>query len=254
MRTYGQYCPIARASEVLAERWTPIILRNLLLGCTTFGEIADGAPGLSRTLLTTRLRELKRAGILEATPNPSGRGFVYQATEAGTDLAAVLAAMGVWGERWLELAPEHLDPGVVLHSWCSWYLARDLIPKRRVVVQFDFPDLPKKGAQLWVIFDGEQSEVCRKDPHFEVDLFVESESRALAEWHLGRIEWADAVRASRIRVIGPSSLARALPTWNRRSAAAHAKRRAAAIVQPPVKPDERRSKYRAPHVIRTAVS
>jgi DNA-binding HxlR family transcriptional regulator len=226
MRTYGQYCPIARASEVLAERWTPIILRNLLLGSTTFSEIAAGAPGLSRTLLTTRLRELERAGVVRLTPNPTGRRSRYQLTEAGKDLADVMKALETWGERWMELAPEHLDPGVVLHSWVSWYLAREQLPDRRVVVHFRFPGLPRKGAELWILFDRERSEVCRKDPGFEVELFVQAEPAALAEWHLGRIEWADALRAERIRVLGPSALARALPTWNRRSPAAHARRTA----------------------------
>jgi DNA-binding HxlR family transcriptional regulator len=97
MKTYGQYCPIARASEVLAERWTPIILRNLLLGSTTFSEIAAGAPGLSRTLLTTRLRELERAGVVQLTPNPTGRRSHYQLTEAGKDLADVMRPWGPGG-------------------------------------------------------------------------------------------------------------------------------------------------------------
>ena len=220
MRTYGQYCPIARASEILAERWTPIILRNLLLGSTTFGEIADGAPGLSRSLLTTRLRELERAGVVEITPAPKGRGHLYRPTEAGRDLAGVMAAMGTWGERWIELAPEHLDPGMVLHSWCHWYLERDRLPHHRVVAEFRFPDLPKKGGTLWLLFDGERSEVCQKHPGFEIDVYVEARSRALAEWHLGRIEWSDGLRDGTIVVTGPSGLAKALPTWNRRSAAA----------------------------------
>jgi hypothetical protein len=124
----------------------------------------------------------------------------------------------------MELAPEHLDPGVVLHSWCSWYLDRAQLPSTRVVVKFAFPDRPIKGGLLWVIFDGDRSEVCLHDPGFEIDLYVEAESRALAEWHLGRIEWADAIRTERIRVSGARALARALPTWNLRSAAARAVR------------------------------
>ena len=222
MRSYKQYCPIARASEILAERWTPIILRNLLNGSTTFTEIAEGAPGIPRSLLTSRLRELGRAGVVEAFPNPTGRGSRYRPTEAGRDLAGVMAAMGTWGERWMELAPEHLDPGVVLHSWCSWYLETDLLPPRRVVVRFDFPTLTKKGGVLWIIFETDRAEVCRKDPLFEVDLYVEAEPRALAEWHLGRIEWPDALLDGRISVRGSTDLARALPRWNRRSASARA--------------------------------
>jgi hypothetical protein len=135
----------------------------------------------------------------------------------------VMAALGTWGERWTELAPEHLDHGMVLGSWVTRFLARERLPERRVVVQFDFPGHPKKGSRAWIIVDGERSEVCQIYPGFEVDLFVEAEPRALIEWHLGRITWVDAVRADRIRVRGPSKLARALPTWNHLSPAAHIK-------------------------------
>ncbi len=221
MRTYGQYCPIARATEVLAERWTPIIIRNLLNGSTTFTEILEDAPGISRTLLTGRLRELEKAGVVEIRPNPSGNGSVYHLTEAGEDLQDVIVSIGMWGERWLDLGPQHVNPGVVLNSWCNWYLATDRLPSQRVVVRFDLPDEPKKTGQAWIIFDGDNSEVCRSHPGFEEDLVVTAESKALAEWHLGRIEWTDAIRAGRIQVLGPPRLARALPNWNKRSAWAH---------------------------------
>jgi DNA-binding HxlR family transcriptional regulator len=218
MRNYGQYCPIARASAVFAERWTPIILRNLLNGCTTFTDIAGGAPGIPRSLLTERLRELERVGVVWSETNPSGRGSLYHLTEAGNDLKDLLHVLGTWGERWLELAPEHADPYVVLWAWCTWYLERDLLPDHRVVVRFEFPDQPLRGRWYWIVFDGDRSEVCRKDPGFEVDLLVKAESMALAEWHLGRVEWNDALRADRIQVTGPRPLGRMLPTWNRRSA------------------------------------
>jgi DNA-binding HxlR family transcriptional regulator len=207
---------------VLAERWTPIILRNLLHGASTYTEIADGAPGIPRTILTKRLRELARAGVIEATPNPKGRGFVYRPSEAGRDLSDVMESLGRWGERWIELAPEHLDPGTVLHAWVHWYLQIDRLPARRVVARFDFPELRGPGSMLWVIFDRERSEVCVRDPGFNEDLIIQIEPRALAEWHLGRIEWEEAVADGRIRVHGPPSLSRSLPTWNRRSEAARA--------------------------------
>jgi DNA-binding HxlR family transcriptional regulator len=228
MRTYGQYCPIARASEVFAERWTPIILRNVLNGSRTFTEIANGAPGLSRTLLTTRLRQLQRAGVIETSPTPSGRGSLYHPTEAGRELMTVMKALGAWAERWIELGPHHLDPGFVLHAWVHWYLERDRLPARRVVVRFDFPGLPGKVKTMWVLFEGSRSEICRKDPGFEVDVYVEADARALAEWHLGRIEWAEALRGDLIRVQGPKTLAKALPTWNRRSEASRIARAPAA--------------------------
>lgn len=215
VRTYGQYCPIARASEVLAERWTPIIVRDLLNGSTTFTELAEGAPGLSRTLLASRLRDLERVGVV--TKSPVGKKFRYGLSEAGRGLAEVLLAMGKWGEQWMELAPQHLDAGVVLNSWVKMYLALDHLPKRRVVVRFDIPEMTKKGNQLWVIFHGADSEVCRSDPGYEEDLVATVQARALAEWHLGRIEWAEALRTQRIQVEGPKTLAKALPTWNLRS-------------------------------------
>lgn len=217
MRTYGQYCPLARASEILAERWTPIILRDLLNGRSTFSELAEGAPGLSRTLLTTRLRELERVGVVARSPKEDGHGWYYNVTEMGAELRGVFVDLGKWGERWLELAPEHTDPGVVLHSWWTGYLNYDRLPDNRVVVRFDFPDQPLKGSQHWFIFNKQDSEVCRSDPGFDLDLVVTAESKALTEWHLGRIEWIDAIRTDRIQVSGPSSLARALPTWNQRS-------------------------------------
>ena len=217
MRSYRQYCPIARASEVLAERWTPIIVRNLLSGATTFTTLVEAAPGISRTLLALRLRELERAGIVEITTQPNGRGHDYRPTAAGRDLGAVLMAMGVWAEQWLELDPTDSDPGFLLHNWCHHYLAVDLLRKDRVVVRFDFVDQPQRHHRLWMVFAGDESEVCRTNPGYHEDLVVTAESTALAEWHLGRIEWAAAVRADRIVVTGPRDLARALPTWNLRS-------------------------------------
>ena len=217
MKTYGQYCPIARASEVLAQRWTPIIIRGLLAGPTKYSQLADNAPGLSRTLLTTRLRELERVGVVETGPGLNGKGKHYRLTPAGEDLGGVLHALGSWGERWLDVSPRQADPGYVLNSWCKTYLATDQLPSERVVVRFVFSDQPIGVNPLWFVFDGADSEVCRKPPGFEEDLVVEAESVALAEWHLGRVEWSDAVRQERIRVSGPRRIARALPTWNRRS-------------------------------------
>ncbi|HUG83530.1 MAG TPA: FAD-binding protein, partial [Euzebya sp.] len=217
MRSYGQFCPIARASEILAERWTLIILRNLLYGCTTFGELAAGAPGISRSLLSTRLRELERSGVVDVVPKPDGNGSTYQLTAAGRGLWAVLGAMGDWGVRWLELAPATASPDVVLWSWATAYLERDRLPAGRVVVRFDFPDQPAPRRRLWLLVEHGDAEVCHKPPGFDEDLVVLVEdARSLALWHMGLLEWYDALRAGRIQVTGPRPLARALPTWNRR--------------------------------------
>jgi DNA-binding HxlR family transcriptional regulator len=215
--SYGQYCPIARASEILAERWTPIILRDILNGVSTFSALADGAPGLSRTLLSSRLNELDRAGVITIEPNPEGRGHTYTPTQAGRDLGQVMLALGTWSERWIELAPEHVDPGVVLESWLRFYLDQDRLPDHRVVVRFQFPDLPVKGNELWCLFNGTESEVCRTHPGFTEDLVATIEAKALSEWHLGHITWTQAIRDHRIKVSGPPTLAKSLPTWNKQS-------------------------------------
>ncbi len=137
VRTYGQYCPIARGAEIFAERWTPLIIRNLYLGCGSFSEILEGAPGLSRTLLSQRLKQLERLGVVESAPKRDGRGHHYELTSAGHDLFTVCRSLGEWGARWLEIAPENLDPFVALWSMCN-ALRRDRLPDRRVVIRFDF--------------------------------------------------------------------------------------------------------------------
>jgi DNA-binding HxlR family transcriptional regulator len=114
VRTYGQYCPIARGAEIFAERWTPLIIRNLQLGCGNFSAILEGAPGLSRTLLSQRLKQLERLGVVESAPKPGGRGHRYELTSSGHELFTVCQTLGEWGARWLEIAPENLDPFVAL--------------------------------------------------------------------------------------------------------------------------------------------
>jgi DNA-binding HxlR family transcriptional regulator len=214
MRNYGQFCPIARGSEVLAERWTPIILRNLLLGCRTFNDIAAGAPGLSRALLSRRLRELERAGIVEVRPKSSGRGSYYEPTRAGRELWAVLGAIGDWAQRWTDVATEHADPEMVLWSWSQAYLRHDLLPDHRVLVRFEFE---RQGSQdsLWLHIEGREGEICRFDPRFGDDVVVViKDPVAFARWHLGLLEWPAALRVGAIEVSGVASLRRALPTWN----------------------------------------
>jgi FAD/FMN-containing dehydrogenase/DNA-binding HxlR family transcriptional regulator len=214
MRNYGQYCPIARGSEILAERWVPIILRNVLLGCRTFNDIAAGAPGLSRTLLIRRLRELQHAGLVEISPKPDGRGSLYVPTRAGRELWPVLQALGDWAERWMEVTAEHADPDAVLWSWCHSSLRHDLLPDRRVVVRFEFTRLGRR-TRLWLLIDRCDGEICNFDPGFGDDVVVTVEDPLVfAQWHLGLVEWEAALKCGAIHVDGPRQLGRSLPTWN----------------------------------------
>jgi DNA-binding HxlR family transcriptional regulator len=204
VRTYGQYCPVARASEIVAMRWTPIIVRNLLLGARTFSEIQDGAPGIPRTLLSQRLRLLEQHGIVERLD-----GRRYGLTVAGQELESVVDALGVWGSRWLELAPEHLDAGVVLWAMCRHVEAAD-VPGRRLVIRFDVSD--DRRHHFWVVLEPPESEVCVRPPGFDEDLVVETSSEWLARWHMGRVSLGAAMHEGVMRVSGPPDLVRVLST------------------------------------------
>src|SRR4029450_5650124 len=217
MRTYGQYCPIARAAEILAERWTPLLVPNVHAGCTTYGEILAGAPGLSHTLLTQRLRHLIKAGVIATTPKASGPGVRYMLTDAGDELWPVLLALGAWGERWVELRDEHTNPRFLLWTWATTYLAPANLPEQRVVVRFEFADRPNKERAIWLVMRPTDAEVCLKSPGYPDDLVVQTTTMTLAKWHTRQIEWADALRSGQIRVTGPRALARMLPTWNLRA-------------------------------------
>jgi DNA-binding HxlR family transcriptional regulator len=214
VRTYGQFCPIARTSELIAERWTPIIVRNLLNGCRTFTEIRQGAPGISTALLAQRLDALERHGIVASEPSESGRGRSYRLTEKGRDLKGVCDAMGQWGARWLEIEPHHLDPAYVL--WATTKLvdvAR--LPERTVVVRFEMRDKP--ADRYWLILRRPHPELCTRGLGYVEDIIAWTDSACLVDIHLTRTSYAEAVRSERLVLDGPSPLTRAFPSWIRQS-------------------------------------
>jgi DNA-binding HxlR family transcriptional regulator len=220
VRTYGQYCPIARGAEIFAERWTPLIIRNLYLGCGSFSEILAGAPGLSRTLLSQRLKQLERLGVVASSPKPDGRGHHYELTSAGHELFTVCESLGAWGARWLDIAPEHLDPFVALWSMCH-ALHRDKLPDRRIVIRFDFTGRSRR-EHYWLLIELGDTEICKTYPGVE-DLHITAEAEAFVKWHAGQLAWTQAIREGSIQLQGPSWLIRAFPTWNARSMFAHIK-------------------------------
>jgi len=212
--SYRQYCPIARASEILAERWTPLLVRNLMLGAHTFNDLARGVPAMSRSMLSKRLSELEHAGVIRSRPKEHGRGSTYELTEAGADLADVIHALGDWGERWVEVTTTHADPGFALWAWCQAQLDRSRLPDDRVVIAFTFPDEAASNRFYWLLVEHGDAEVCYADPGGTPDLYVEAESMAFVDWHRGALSWSAAQRDGRVRITGPRRLARALATWN----------------------------------------
>jgi DNA-binding HxlR family transcriptional regulator len=209
-RGYGQYCPVAKGAEVFAERWTPLIIRNLHLGCRSFGEIHRGVPRMSRSLLSHRLATLERDGIVERRQSPSGRGWQWYLTPAGQELSDVCLALGTWAARWMALGPRDHDPGMVLWAWCR-LIDSERLPERRVVVRFDLRDQPKD--RFWLVLDRPDAEVCVTHPGFDEDLIVVTDSRTLTLVHMGRVPLAQAIEDGGWDAQGPPELARALMTW-----------------------------------------
>lgn len=214
MGSYHQYCPIARASEILAERWTLLIIRNLMFGADSFSALAHGVPAMSRSMLTKRLGQLERAGIIDTSPKIGGPGHVYRLTAAGEDLADVIRGLGAWGERWMEVTTEHTDPGFALWAWCQVQLDTAALPQRRTVVAFAFPDEAPSNRYYWLLVEHGDAEVCYADPGGDPDVTVVAESRAFVDWHRGMLPWSRALRTGRIKVSGELGLTRALPAWN----------------------------------------
>lgn len=204
MRSYNQYCPIARGAEIFATRWTPIIVRNLLVGCSTFSEILAGAPGIPRSLLSTRLRQLENHGIVNRVGSPNSRGHAYELTDAGKDLARVCDALGDWGERWVELGPRHLDPYFALWSLCREIEVRG-VPEERLTVRFDFSGVRSDERRFWLVVQHPEPEVCVQSPGFAEDLIFRTDPRSLVRWRLGETSLGAALRRGDIEIDGASA-------------------------------------------------
>ncbi len=202
VKKYGQYCPIARTSELLAERWTPIIIRNLLSGCPTFGDLLDGAPGISRALLAQRLALLEEQGILTTESSGSHRRRTYALTEKGQGLKTITDAMGAWGARWLELQSRDIDAAYVLWATCR-LVELTKIPLDGLVVRIELADRP--NDRFWMVLTRPHPEICSTYPGRSEDLIVQTDSETLARWHLRHISYEEAARAGRIRIEGPRS-------------------------------------------------
>jgi len=211
MRGYGQFCPVAKASEVFAERWTPLVIRELVTGSHRFSQIHSGVPRMSRTLLAQRLRSLEREGIIERRTGPGGRGAEYHLTPAGDEFREVIELLGAWGQRWsglLDAEGMDLDLAMVATGRC---VRTDRLPERRVVVQFDLRDKPRE--RWWLVLERAEVDVCLKDPGYEPDLFITTDGATLVRIHLGRLNMADAIRQGLMELDGPRWLVRDFPGW-----------------------------------------
>ncbi|MEU7143881.1 winged helix-turn-helix transcriptional regulator [Nocardia sp. NPDC046473] len=197
---YGQYCPISRALDVLGERWSLLIVRDLFLGTTRFNDLARGLPGLSRSLLAKRLRQFERAGLVDKI------GSEYLLTAAGQELEPILFGLGEWGARWTfgDPRPEELDPAVLVW-WMHTRLDTSSFPGRRQVLAVRFSDVPDR---FWIVIESGVPSVCAADPGYPVDVAILSDVSSLYQVWLGRLPLAQAIRTGRVTFAGPTALTR----------------------------------------------
>ena len=195
MSSYGQFCPVAKAMEVLDERWTLLVIRELLLGSRHFNELRRGVPKMSPALLSKRLRSLERAGVVGRS-DVGGR-TLYTLTERGRELEPIVNALGLWGLRWIgDLGEEDLDPHLLM-----WDIRRTIPveawPRARTVVAFSFDDVPRKDAAWWVVVAGGEVDICDYDPGYDVAVEVRCSLEALTRIWRGELVWPQALRGSR---------------------------------------------------------
>ena len=213
MKTYGQYCPVARALEVVGDRWSLLIVRDLLQAKRGFNELERGLPGISRSLLAQRLRLLERGGVVARELGPDGRARAYALTDSGRELAPLIDAARMWGGRWAfeDPRPDEIDP-----AWLVTSMLRrrrtDALPPQRIVVEFRVRG--GRRSMVWLVLDGPaDSEVCLKDPGFPVDLVIAAEARLLFRVWLGRFPREEAERRGLLKIEGRRELVRAFPVW-----------------------------------------
>lgn len=225
--SYGQFCPVSMASEILCSRWTIVLLRELLCGSTRFNDLRRGLPRMSPTLLSKRLKELEMAGVVRSVPIGPGISE-YQLTEAGEELRPVVMGIGTWGQRWVEsrLSLRNLDPSLLM-----WDMRRNLspdpLPRRRCTIQFQYPELAPPQRNYWLVVEGASVDLCSFDPGFEVDLLVTSSLKTMTAIWMGLAKLGTEVEAGRVQLDGDPSIRRAMQHWLKLSPFAPVVRRVA---------------------------
>jgi DNA-binding HxlR family transcriptional regulator len=211
MGSYYQFCPVAKAVELLDERWTLLIVREMLAGSVHFNQLRRGVPRMSPTLLSKRLNRLVLAGIVDRQEN--GQLVEYQLTQAGRELRPIVEALGAWGVRWVgELGQADLDPKLML-----WDLSRhvdlDVVPPGRTVVSFSFDDVDVKLSNWWLVLTENEVDVCDFDPGYEIGVRLSGSLRGMVEIWRGDVGWGQALRSGSIDLQGSDELRRSVPLW-----------------------------------------
>ena len=228
MNNYGQFCTVARGAEALCERWTPLVVRELLCGSRRFNDLHRGVPRMSTSLLAQRLRHLEDIGVVRRSAK--GKVWEYSLTEAGEELRPIIMALGHWGARWIgsRLRDDELDAGLLM--WDIRRFARlEEFPPHPVVVHFRFCDARPGEKQWWLVVEQGVADLCRDDPGRDLTLVVDSTVRALTEVWSGDRSPQEVLRANDLRVDGAPREAQSLWRWLGTSAFAATRR---AVLQP----------------------
>lgn len=209
MSTYSQFCPVAKAMEVLDERWTLLVVRELLYGSTRFNELRRGVPRMSPTLLSKRLRSLERVGVIRR--DEINGHAAYTLTASGQELRPLVEALGIWGLRWVgTLGEDDYDPHLLF-----WDMRRKVPvehwPRGRTTVQFHLQDMPPQRDRWWFVVSGEDVDVCDADPGFAVTVHVATRLHDLVRVWRGDITWSDLLAHAQVN--GPTAARRQLPGW-----------------------------------------
>lgn len=225
--SYGQFCPVSMAAEILCSRWTVILLREMLCGSTRFNDLRRGLPRMSPTLLSKRLKELELSGVIRTVPIATG-GSQYQLTEAGEELRPIIIGIGNWGQRWVEsrLSLRNLDPTLLM-----WDMHRNLntdpLPPRRCTIQFLYPELSPTTRNYWLVVESGRVDLCQADPGFEVDLLVTSSLKTMTSIWMGLTQLDVEIRAGRVQLDGDPVVGRSMRAWLKLSVFAPTERRVA---------------------------
>lgn len=217
MTDYGQFCTVARGAEIFGERWTPLVVRELLCGSTRFNDIRRGVPRMSGTLLVQRLRKLEEVGVVRRVRGDDG--WEYRLTPAGEELRPIVLHIGHWGARWIgsRLRRDQLDAGFLMWDIRRFAQLDQFPPDRRVVIHFRFRDAGSRERRWWLVVESGEADLCRDDPGHELTLIVESTVRALTEIWTGDSSPEIELTAGRLRVAGAQRDARDLWRWLGRS-------------------------------------
>jgi DNA-binding HxlR family transcriptional regulator len=212
MTSYADYCPITAGVEVLGDRWTPLVIRELMIGCEGFNEIHRGIPRISRTLLAQRLRMLERRGLVRREGAERGRPGRYMLTPAGQTLAPIVWSIGQWAAEWIFGEPTAEDCDGLSVIWrMHQHAIPAKLPEQRVVVHLMLTG--PGSAQGWLGIDRRGVTACKDDPGYDIDLALEADTGHMQRWLVGKATFRELLTNGHARVVGPSRLARAFPTW-----------------------------------------